>query len=1099
MSPPGEAPATRRITRPGTVLAVASIGGFLAFLDATIVNVAVPSIVEAYDGATLDSVSWVLNAYNIVFAAFLVASGRLADLMGRKRVFELGIVVFTFASLLCAVAPTLEFLIFARAMQALGAAVIVPSSLALVMVAYPGPQQARGIALWSAGAALAAGVGPATGGALIEVLDWRWCFVINIPIGVAAWRLSGRQLVESRAPGRRSVPDLLGALVLAGAIGALTLGIVQGEQWGYIAVETLTSWALSVVLLAWFVRRCRRHRSPVVDLALLRVRSFSVANLLTFAAAMGFYGYILCNVLFLTVVWGYSPLEAGLALTPGPFVAAAIAAPLGRLAERVDPRAIILPGGLVWALGLVYMVTRVGPEPAFVAEWLPGMVLLGIGAGATFPTLGSAAAGAAPGGSTATATALNSVARQFGAVIGVAILVSIIGTPTPGEALDAFDAAWTFAAACLAVAAVGALGLGRIRVAEPEAVDLGSVPAEGLSGLALAHLLPVAPGAAQRLLSTEAPPDADEPLSTFLSRVTMFEGLDRDRLDELAAGAGEVYLRGGEVLFRYGDAAEGMYVVLTGRLEVLIDGVAVAEVSSGGVVGELALLASAPRAATIRARRDSVLIELPRAHFERLVDDAPGFARDLVRVLGAQLQQAKGQAVTRSPLPTIIGVVSAGPQSVQAAAALGEALGTELGRIGTAVVLHGRESIDVGRYAGLVAAAERDYDRVVLVAGEDPEDEWTAFCLRHPDRVLAVATVSPPERWAPPAALLGCDLVLAGPDGMDSRTWLEQLQPRTTYRVAPGDPGAVALMARRLTGTSVGIVFSGGGARGLAHVGVLEELLAAGVTIDRVGGTSMGSFIGAMFAAGMGIEEIDARCYEEWVRRRPLADYGVPRSSIIRGQRVREMLWRTFSGPIELAPRPFFCVSVDLLGGELHVHRRGSLGLAVGASMNLPGVAPPLAIDGRLLVDGGLRNNLPVDVMAAADEGPIIAVDVGGAARLELQAVRERLDGEPALRRQAGRLVNDEEDHDVLLPSLPELMTRIVTLSSSDGAALAAKHAQLIVRPHIEHVGLFEFHMLDDLRAAGRREARRVLAAAADATAGTTAIAEQRGVDARAS
>ena len=1064
-----QAPVVRRVTKPRTVLAVASLGGFLAFLDATIVNVAIPSIVEDFEGATLDGVSWVLNAYNIVFAAFLVASGRLADLLGRKRVFEVGVILFTAASVMCAVSPTLGLLVFSRVLQALGAAIIVPSSLALVMAAFTGADQARGIALWSAGAALAAGVGPATGGALIEIADWRWCFLVNLPIGVVAWKLSGRTLVESRAPGRRSVPDLGGAAVLALAIGTLTLGIVKGGDWGWLSPEVLGSWAVSALLTIWFVERCRHHRSPIVDLALLRVRSFSVANLLTVAAGAGFFGYILCNVLFLTVVWGYDALQAGLALTPGPFVAAAIAGPLGRLAGKVDPRFIVLPGGLVWALGLVYMITMVGPEPAFVSEWLPGMVILGIGAGATLPTLGSAAAAAAPGGVHATATALNSVARQLGAVLGVAILVAIIGDPSPAEVLGAFDAGWTFAAACLGVAALGALVLGRVSAEEPATLDIGSMPPGDRAALELAGLTP--PTGAGALLRAESPPGSEEPLTTFLGRVRIFRGLPLEQLEQLADGAHDTYIRGGETLFERGDAAASMYVVRSGRLEVILDGEVIRVLGTGDIVGELALLADAPRSATVRARRDSLLVELSRDHFNGLVEQTPSFAHALVRTLGLQLQASKGLTADRPPLANILAVVALTPGVDPAA--LGEAVAAELRLAGSVAVLTG-EGRAPGEYAHLVERVERDHDRVLLVAERDWRgDAWSEFCIRHADRVLAVVDDELPESWSGSPALDGCELVLAGAPGAATAGWLDRLAPRTTYRAPAGDAEAVALMGRRLTGTSVGVVLSGGGARGLAHIGALEELEAAGVKIDRLAGTSMGSFIGAMYASGMSIEEIDARCYEEWVRRRPLSDYRLPRTSIIRGQRVREMLYRTFSGPVEMTKLPFFCVSVDLLTAELVVHRRHSLGLAVGASMNLPGIAPPIAAHGRLLVDGGLRNNLPVDVMAADNEGPIVAVDVGGAATMELMTVEDAHGrGNDGAR---DPLRNAEEDSGVILPSLPELMTRIVTLSSIDGATLAEQYAQLVIRPRDEHVGLFEFHMLDELRASGRRAARAAM------------------------
>ena len=227
--------ASRRVA-PGRVLAVASAGAGLAFVDATIVNVAFPDMQADFAGTSLGALSWILNAYNIVFAAFLVAAGRLADLLGRRRTFHAGVVLFTLASALCAVAPTVETLIAARVVQALGAAITVPASLALVLNAYPAAERAHGVALWTAGAALAAGLGPSLGGALVELGGWRLAFLVNLPLGVAAYVAGRRTLVESRAPGRRTLPDLAGAGVAALAIGALTLGIVQGEEWGWTSV-----------------------------------------------------------------------------------------------------------------------------------------------------------------------------------------------------------------------------------------------------------------------------------------------------------------------------------------------------------------------------------------------------------------------------------------------------------------------------------------------------------------------------------------------------------------------------------------------------------------------------------------------------------------------------------------------------------------------------------------------------------------------------------------------------------------------------------------------------------------------------------------------
>ena len=464
--PPAPAAVRRRGPQPRTVLAIASMGAGMAFVDATIVNIAFPDIARSYPEASIASLSWVLNAYNIVFAAFLVAAGRLADLIGRRRVFISGLELFTIASVLCAVAPSPGTLTGFRVLQALGAALLVPSSLALVLDAFPAERRSHGVALLSAVAAAAAGLGPSLGGLLIAVGDWRLVFLVNVPIGVATVVLARRHLVESRAPGRRRMPDLQGALVLALAIAALVLAVVKGEEWGWLDPRVLGSFAAALVLGAIFAWRCTTHRAPVVDLALLRDRTFSVTNAMTVVTGAGFYGYTLVNVLFLTAVWDYSVLEAGLALTPGPFIAAAVAGPTSNLVTRIGARPVLVAGGLLWGAAVFWLVARVGLTPDFVGEWLPGIVLLGLGAGTLLPNLTAAAIASAPGTEYATATGLNSVARQLGAALGVALVIAILGTPSPAEAAAAFDRAWTFGAACFIVAGLGCLLVGRRTGAE---------------------------------------------------------------------------------------------------------------------------------------------------------------------------------------------------------------------------------------------------------------------------------------------------------------------------------------------------------------------------------------------------------------------------------------------------------------------------------------------------------------------------------------------------------------------------------------------------------------------------------------------------------
>jgi NTE family protein len=462
-------PMRRRAPKPSTVLAVASLGVFMAFVDATIVNIAFPDIGESFPETEISSLSWVLNAYNIVFAAFLVAAGRMADLLGRRRIFLFGLALFTFASVLCAIAPSANSLIGFRVIQALGAAFLVPSSLGLVLQAFPADRRAHAVALLSAVAALAAGLGPSLGGLLVAAESWRLVFLVNLPIGVAAYVLSRRHLVESREPGRRRMPDLAGALVFAIAIGSLVFAVVQGQEWGWSSPRILGAFAVAAATSAIFIRRCMRHRAPIVDLGLLRNRTFSVSNAMTIVAAAGFYGYTLVHVLFLTQVWEYTVLEAGLAITPGPLVAVAVAGPTSKIAERFGHRWVLVAGGLIWGLGVAWFVRRVGLSPDFVGEWLPGMIILGIGAGTLFPNLSGTAVASAPGEAFATATGLNSVARQVGAAFGVAAVIALLGTPDPldpGSVEDAFDSAWTFSAVCLLLAGIGCLAVGRLRTDE---------------------------------------------------------------------------------------------------------------------------------------------------------------------------------------------------------------------------------------------------------------------------------------------------------------------------------------------------------------------------------------------------------------------------------------------------------------------------------------------------------------------------------------------------------------------------------------------------------------------------------------------------------
>jgi EmrB/QacA subfamily drug resistance transporter len=456
------------------VLIVTSAAVFMALLDVTIVNIAFPDIRASFPGDSLADLSWVMNGYGVIFAAALVPAGRLADRIGRKRLFAIGVIVFLVASVACGVAGSVGVLVAARALQALGGAALMPTSLSLILPEFPVEKRAMATSLWTATGAVAAATGPSLGGVLVDWQGWRLVFFVNLLIGVPALIAMRGLLTESRDESASGWPDALGALLLAAGIGALALGVVKGNDWQWDSPGVLGSFAAAVVLLGLFVVRSARHRTPVVDLSMFRVRSFAVASAGTFVFGIGFFAQLLCNVLFLTTTWHYSILLAGAALTPGPIAAAMLAPVAGRLADRYGQRAIALPGNALFGLGALLLALRVGAEPHYWSTFFPAIVLAGMGVGLSLPAFSSASVARLPRPRFATGIAIVSCARQIGAVVGIALLVAIVGTPRPDQAVDAFHRAWLMVAAAGLVAAAVSIALGRIRAHDPGAVPLAT-------------------------------------------------------------------------------------------------------------------------------------------------------------------------------------------------------------------------------------------------------------------------------------------------------------------------------------------------------------------------------------------------------------------------------------------------------------------------------------------------------------------------------------------------------------------------------------------------------------------------------------------------
>jgi EmrB/QacA subfamily drug resistance transporter len=459
------------------VLLATSLGLFMASLDLFIVNIAFPNLAEDFPTTSLADLSWVLNAYAIVFAALLVPAGRIADRVGRKKIFCGGLLLFSFASALCAAAPSIAFLVAARILQAAGGALMIPATLGLILPAFPPEQRALAIGIWSAAGGVAAALGPPIGGLLVQ-LDWRWIFLVNVPIGIGGAIVAARVLREVREPAARR-PDLLGAVGLAFGIGLLTLGIVKGPDWGWLNDRTLASFAGATVLVAAFLRRSAHHPAPVIELPLLRIPSFALSNLAIGVFFAGFGAMLLSGVLLLTEVWGYSALEAGMALTPAPTIAAIFAVPSGRLGGKIGQRPIAAVGGLTFAAGFAYILPTIGTTPEYATTLLPGSLMAGAGFGMVLGTLPAVATASLPASRLATGTAVFSMARQLGTAIGVAVLVALINVTTAGDLLSGLQRGWWFSLAT-------GLGTTALALALPTGVQVPRSTAE----LGLARSVP---------------------------------------------------------------------------------------------------------------------------------------------------------------------------------------------------------------------------------------------------------------------------------------------------------------------------------------------------------------------------------------------------------------------------------------------------------------------------------------------------------------------------------------------------------------------------------------------------------------------------------
>ena len=570
----------------------------------------------------------------------------------------------------------------------------------------------------------------------------------------------------------------------------------------------------------------------------------------------------------------------------------------------------------------------------------------------------------------------------------------------------------------------------------------------------------------------------------LLERVPVLARLPDELLLRVAAEAEGTTVRAGDWVFREGEAADSLFVVRSGRLEVVQEGPperVLRVLRRGEVMGELALLRGNGRSASVRAQRDSRLLEIGREQFEALIAAAPAFALDLARAIGERLATSVANGVGEAPPRTIATVSLDGGTQAERAAGF---LASELERHGSLATL---DACSAGRESDMIEAidrAERDADRVLLIGGADRRgDSWTDVCLREAELVVAFTSGAPRASWlGRPASLHGCELILVG--GPEPERLRATLRPRGVEVVpSSADLGSrMAALARRLAGRAVGLVLSGGGARAFAHIGVLEELTAAGIQIDRIGGVSLGAIIGAAAAMQIDTADLYGALEHSFVNNNPSNDFTLPAFSLIRGRKTRTLLEQHLGqARIEELPVDFFCLSCDLIARETVAHRDGSIVDAVYASLAIPGVFPPVNTkDGRLLVDGGVLDNLPVATMAARSEGPIIAVDVTAQGSSPGQAAGRR----PVLdvaRRSARRYLTGSS---ATVPRMGETMLRTLTVGSADTTAAAHRHADLVICPDVQGIRMMDWKALPRVRELGRRAAASALAAAPDSLLG---------------
>jgi EmrB/QacA subfamily drug resistance transporter len=438
------------------VLAVAVLGSGMAFLDSTVVNVALPDIGRDLNAST-SSLQWIVNGYLLTLASLILLGGSLGDRHGRRRIFVFGTGIFTAASLLCAVAPNVELLILARLLQGVGGALLTPGSLAMIESSFRPADRPAAIGAWSGLGGVAAALGPLLGGYLVEAVSWRAIFLINLPIGLLVMAMASRHVPETRDPTATGRLDFAGATFAGLGLAGTTYALIEAPAEGATPLILLAAIG-GVVALAAFVLAERRSRNPMVPLEIFASRQFSAANLVTFVVYAALGGFFFLLVAFLQISFGYSPIAAGAASLPVTLLMLLFSARSGALAQRIGARIPLTAGPLVIAAGLLLM-TRIEPGDSYVSSVLPAVIVFGLGLTLVVAPVTATVLAAADARHSGVASGVNNAVARVAGLLAVAILPVIAGLTgdgfyDPAGMADGFQVAMT---ACAALAALGGL------------------------------------------------------------------------------------------------------------------------------------------------------------------------------------------------------------------------------------------------------------------------------------------------------------------------------------------------------------------------------------------------------------------------------------------------------------------------------------------------------------------------------------------------------------------------------------------------------------------------------------------------------------------